>query len=383
MKKFPKVAQLITPYLFHTGSWVYSQIKGVNTIQNIILTYKTENLDQFPFNPIYSFYDFNRTKQFTTRVYRKFFGDRYGLFFNPIIKKENPKLFHAHMGYEAVRWLKFVKKTGLPLITTFYGLDVSKLGKIPYWRKCYQELFMYGKYFLAEGNYLKKQLVDLGCPSEKIIVQKLGVDIDNYPKVNRDLLNYNKRVILQVSTFREKKGIEYSLRTIAEVSKVFPNVLYKLIGKGDNSEADDNIKGLIKSLNVEKNVELLGITTHKQMLQIMCESEIFLHPSVTASDGDNEGGAPVSVIEASAVGLPVVSTFHADIPEVVIDGKTGFLVKEKDVDGLAEKIILLLNNLELSKRFSFEGPKHILENYNLKIQIEKLDGIYQRLLSEL
>ncbi|MGE5497609.1 MAG: glycosyltransferase, partial [Syntrophothermus sp.] len=337
-----KVIHLVTPYLFHTGSWVYSQIKGLSTFEHYVFTQRSENLEQFPLENIYAANDLLSVKKLINKVYRRL-TDRYGLFYEAYMNKISPALLHAHMGYEAARWLKFVKKTNIPLITTFYGQDVSQLGRIEKWRRRYQELFEYGTKFLAEGSYLKKQLVDLGCPAEKVIVQHLGVSVESYTPKEIDH-NSVKRTILQVSTFREKKGIEYSLEAIAMIRESRPDVIFKLIGRGDNEEADNKIKSLVKKLHLEKNVELLGAQPYKKTLEEMSKCDIFLHPSVTASNGDNEGGAPVGLIEASALGLPVVATFHADIPEVIINNKTGLLVEERNSEALAAKLLELLSN---------------------------------------
>jgi colanic acid/amylovoran biosynthesis glycosyltransferase len=111
----------------------------------------------------------------------------------------------------------------------------------------------------------------------------------------------------------------------------------------------------------------------------MSSADIFLHPSVTGQDGDNEGGAPVCIIEASAVGLPVVSTLHADIPEVVIDEQTGFLVPERNSMLLAERIIRLIENPQLRMDFGKCGRTHIFKNYNLNTQLRNLENIYSEI----
>ncbi len=374
------IAHLVTPYLFHTGSWVYNQLMGVTTFNQYIFTQRKENVKQFPFPNIVCIEDFNFFKIFINRLYLKF-ENNYGLFFTQQIKKNKIELVHAHMGFEACRWLKFAKKNKLPLITSFYGLDVSKLGRIDYWLKRYKYLFEYGNYFLAEGSYLKKQLINIGCPEEKIIIQKLGIPLNKYPQVE---FKREKREIkiLQVSSFREKKGIEYSLKAIAILIKNFKNLKFTLIGGWDTDEDKIKIVDLINKLDINQFVELLGPKTHEETINEMINSDIFLHPSVTAKDGDNEGGAPVSIIEASAVCLPIISTFHADIPEVVLDGKSGFLVQEKNYEIIADKILELIENPDQRKNFGLFGRKHIEKNYNLDNQIKNLENIYKSLLYE-
>lgn len=373
------IVHLVTPYLFHTGSWIYTQLTGIKSYNKHVFTQNIWNDPQFPFEPVYSVENFNKLKYNLNRVYRRI-TDRYGLFFNPLVKNIKPDLFHAHFGFEGWKWLRLAKKNEIPLITTFYGFDVSQFGRDPKWRSRYKELFDYGTLFLGEGSHLRQQIIDLGCEDKKVKVQHLGVDVDRYPKKVNYNLDSDDISVLQVSSPREKKGIKYSLLAIAEVIKLFPNIKYKLIGgfTGKNL-IEEEIHSLIKKLDISKNVILLGSKTHNEVVQEMFEADIFLHPSVTASDGDNEGGAPVGISEASAIGLPIVSTFHCDIPEVVIDGKTGLLSKEKDEEAIANNIVKLIEDPLLRKRLGETGIKHITENYNLKKQLVKLEGIYNEI----
>lgn len=381
MKDNGTIVHLVTPYLFHTGSWIYSQIKNISKFRCVVFTYCKENLDVFPYNKVVSFDEFSITRRILTKFYRKVAGDHYGLYFKSYSDKYKPVLFHAHLGQEGARWLNFSRRNTIPLITSFYGMDVSKLGKIPYWQKRYKKLFQYGALFLAEGNNLKKQLVDLGCPENKVVIQHLGVDVAYYPKK----INYSNSSspinILQVSSFREKKGIIYSLQAIAKVIETNKNVFFKIIGDGDlKTKANYNV--LVEELQIKEYVKFVGIKSHNEMISEMFDADIFIHPSVTASDGDNEGGAPVSIIEASAIGLPVVATNHADIPEVIINNKTGLLSDEKNIDDLTFSLLELTRDHKLRKSLGEAGVAHISANYNLPIQIRKLEEIYRIVISE-
>jgi colanic acid/amylovoran biosynthesis glycosyltransferase len=338
-----------------------------------------ENVDLFPLANIISAEEFSFSKRFVNRLYRMLSGN-FGLFFYNEIRKYRPLLVHAHMGFEGARWLDLIQKTKLPLITTFYGQDVSKLAKIAKWRKRYKLLFEYGAIFLAEGNYLKKQLIDIGCPEEKIIIQHLGVDVNTYPQ--KQYKNNGKIIILQVSTFREKKGIEYSLKAIASIYKEFPNIEFRLIGKGDSTEVDQNMHSIAVQYGIKDIVCFLGIKPHHNLIEEYCHADIFIHPSVTAQDGDNEGGSPVSIIEASAIGLPIISTKHADIPEVVIHEETGLLAPERDVFCLSEMLRLLIIKPEKRKEMGDKGRRHIENNYNINHQISKLEDIYLKVIEQ-
>ncbi|MDP1676912.1 MAG: glycosyltransferase [Bacteroidota bacterium] len=370
------VIQLVTPYLFHTGSWIYSQLIGMKKYNPIVFTQKKENIDQFPVPIIVSAEEFPLYKRIVNLTYRKATSN-FGMFFSSYINKYQPLFAHAHMGYEGARWLHSFESAKIPLITTFYGQDVSKLGRIPKWKKRYLRLFDYGTFFLAEGNYLKKQLVDIGCSEEKIVVQHLGVNIERYPQ--KEYQQRDNIIILQIASFREKKGIEYSLQAIAAIKDEFPNIEFRIIGSGDSTSEIQHIHNLAKQYRINDIVKFLGKKPHNEIIEEYRNADIFLHPSVTAQDGDNEGGSPVSITEASAVGLPIISTTHADIPEVVLSRQSGLLAPERDVSQLRQMLQVLIQDPAKRKEMGLCGRRHIEMNYNILTQVSRLEEIYSRL----
>jgi colanic acid/amylovoran biosynthesis glycosyltransferase len=126
-------------------------------------------------------------------------------------------------------------------------------------------------------------------------------------------------------------------------------------------------------------VQLLGYQPHQCFLEELDRAHLFLAPSVTAGDGDTEGGAPTVLLEAQAAGLPVLATWHADIPEVVRDGETGFLVPERDSAALAEKLIYLAEHPELWPVLGAAGRRHMETNYNIRCETHKLENVYEEL----
>lgn len=372
-----KIVHLVSPYLFNTGSWVYSQIGNIKEFESHIFTSFTENLSQYPHPNITAGWDFHEPKKFLARLWLRYF-DRQGLFFKPHHKRIAPVLYQAHMGFEGVRWLDFVKYTGKPLVTTFYGQDVSKLGKIPYWQKKYRELFEYGSLFLAEGSNLRNELIALGCPSEKIEVQHLGVNLENY-KLKLRQKSPDNTIIFQSASYKAKKGFFYSLKAIKELSKTHQNFEFRIVGSGTQEEVFE-MEGWIREFGIGDKVHLLGALPHSEYLKELAESDIFLHPSVTAPDGDSEGGSPVGITEASAMGIPVVSSLHADIPEVVLNGKSGLLAPERDYMKLAEFLVYFIDNPEKRTEFGLFGRKRIEEEYNITIQIQRLEKLYAKVI---
>jgi len=334
-------------------------------------------MDLFPLNTVYCSTDnFSKFHKYFYNLYRAAFGYPQA-FPRKLIERYNAKLLHAHFGTEGVYNLKLKNKAKLPMITTFYGVDVSALSKIPRWLKKYRRLFLEGDLFLVEGNCMKRELVRIGCPEEKVLVQHLGVDVDKMEFKPRTLTGLDHITVLISASFREKKGIPYAIEAFARARKKHPALRLRILGDG---ELRDCIVSLIEKLGLSSSVDLLGYQPHSVFIKELYDAQIFLQPSITAQDGDTEGGAPVSILEAQATGLPVISSYHADIPEAVVEGESALLAPEKDVDVLERHLNYLIEQQDIWKIMGLAGRKHIEEDYSIKKQVAKLEDIYDSII---
>ena len=377
------VAHSVKSYLFRTGSWIYSQISTLKRYQPLVITTQKRNLDIFPLDKIYSLSDLTAPNRFFQKQYSTLTGLSYPFFLNRL-KKNRAAILHSHFGNRGYFDLPLKRKLGIPQVTTFYGHDVSLLPQEDRWKTRLQTLFQYGDRILAEGHYMKKTLLGLGCPDDKVTVQHLGVDLEKIPFIPRTLNDHQTVKILIAGTFREKKGITYALEAFAKLAHNYSNVAVTLVGDAGRSQREVNYKkeitALIGNRNIAHKVTYLGFLPYPAFIEEAKNNHIFLSPSIHPSDGETEGGAPVALIEMSAYGMPIVSTFHCDIPEVVIDGESGFLVPEKDTDGLAERLEHLINHPELWEIMGRAGRKHIEEEFNIVTQATRLEAIYDTLV---
>lgn len=379
----PVIAHCSNIYLSLTKTWIYSQIIYLKHFTPVIITHKKENFKLFRVDRIYSLDD---DKGFIGKFYNQRFRRYVGYYpyFYTMLKKENAVLMHSHFGYHGYEMLYLKRKLKIPMVTTFYGVDLSLVPqRSPEWIKRYKELFEDGEVFLIEGNHMKECLVELGCPAEKTRVQHLGVDPEQIRFAPRKIGNDGKVRILVAGSFREKKGIPYALEAFARLTKMYKNVELTLIGDsgGDPREESEKrkIMKIIDENRLGNSLRILGYQPYSVFLEEIMNHHILLSPSVRSSDGDTEGGAPVSIIEASASGMPVVSTYHCDIPEVLLDGKSGFLVPERDIHALTERLEYLVNHHEIWENMGLAGRRHIEKEYNVVKQVEKLEGIYRGL----
>jgi len=371
-------------YLPITETWIYGQIKNLKRYQPIVYTLKTENLDIYPTEKIRSLElkdGLMNVTTFLNKGWNKVFG-----FYPPFalyLMRDKPNLIHTHFGPSGYNLLKLKSIFKFSLITSFYGYDLSKLPhQNSRWKSRYKKLFKEGDCFLVEGHYMKKCLTELGCPGEKITVQHLGIDLNQIKFVPRKPKKSGNTYVLIAGSFREKKGMPYAIAAFGKVKQAYPQLKLKLTIIGDstgtlrNEKEKKKILDTIKKYELKDCVRMLGYQPYPVFLRELEKHHIFLSPSVHASDGDAEGGAPVSIIEASASGMPVLSTTHCDIPEVIIDKENGYLVPERDTDALVEKLEFLISNPDIWEQMGRKGREHIEKNYNITTQVQKLEEIY-------
>jgi colanic acid/amylovoran biosynthesis glycosyltransferase len=377
-------------YLPITEPWIYNQINNLKNYRPIVYCLNKENLDIYPTELVRSLELSPKIKNLTVSFY-KAWGELFNFcpFFYSFLRKDKPDLIHAHFGPSGYHFLELKKIFKLPLITAFYGLDVSWLvSQRSRWRKRYEKLFREGELFLAEGNYMKNCLIQLGCPCDKVIVQHHGVDLNRIKFKPRGIEADDEIRILVFGRFAEKKGIPYAVEAFGLVKQAHPNLNLKLTIIGDSDgglkeeREKEKILNTIKKYNLQECIRLSGLGPQCAFLAELLRHHIFMHPSIQAADGNTEGGAPVSIIEASASGMPILSTKHCDIPEVVVDGESGYLVPERNIGALRERLEFLVLNPGLWEKMGLVGRKHIEENYNIEKQIQKLEDIYDKVISK-
>ena len=372
----PVVAHCATPYLWDGGgAWIYNQIAWLERWHPVVLTQEARNLDQFPVPELLSAEDYPLPKRLLNRLWRRYSGEY--PFYDGWLKATQAKLVHAHFGYQACRCLRAIRKTGLPLLTTFYGADATSYARLPEWRHRYQELFSRGALFLAEGSALAARVADAGADPDRIRVHHLGVDTRKIPFCPRSAADGPVH-ILMCGHFREKKGFPAGLRALGRVLQTVPDmdVRVEMIGDGPDRQA---VNEAISDSGLGDRVEIRGLLPYNAVLQSLSLCHVLLVPSRTAADGDSEGGAPVILLDAQAAGVPVVSTTHADIPQYVVDGASGLLAPEADEDALVEVLREMLTGPERCPEMGRQGRAHVEAEYDARKQAQRLEAFYDEL----
>ncbi len=287
----------------------------------------------------------------------------------------DPCLIHAHFGPNGALCLKMQELVGAPLVVTFHGYDATIHDARKSWGfwlylQRRGKLARRGSLFIAVSQFIKEKLLEQGFPPDRVRVHYIGIDTEYFrpdPQVRRE------PVVLFVGRLVEKKGCEYLIRAFSEVKE---NAKLVIIGDGP-------VLPRLRQLANENNVpcQFLGKQPNSVVKEWMNRAMVLCAPSVTARDGDSEG-LPMVILEANAMGLPVVSTHHAGIPEAIVNGETGFLVSERDEQGLAQCLGLLVNWRETWDRFHNASMIHVRENFSIKKQTQLLEEMYDLLLQE-
>lgn len=295
------------------------------------------------------------------------------------IGSEPYDIIHCHFGPNGLLGarLRDVGVLNGRLVTAFHGYDITRYVDSN-GSHIYNSLFEQGDFFLPIRERWKDTLVRLGCNENKIAVHHMGVDCSRLVfRTVRPESDTPVR-ILTIARLVEKKGVEYGIRAVAKISSKYHNIEYNIIGDGP---LRNHCACIIEELNAADKIHLLGWKNQKEVDGMLNISHIFLGPSVTSAKGDKEG-IPVALMEAMATGLPVVSTRHSGIPELVQDGISGFLVPEKDVDALAERLLYLIEHPEIWPKMGSAGRAYVEANYDINKLNDRLVEIYGQLLKD-
>ncbi|MEM8778271.1 MAG: glycosyltransferase, partial [Cyanobacteria bacterium P01_G01_bin.49] len=286
-------------------------------------------------------------------------------------------IIHCQFGTQSYRgiWFRKINNPQAYLVTTFRGEDISKYVHQE-GENVYNNLFKIGNFFLTNCDFFRKRIINLGCDPNLIYVLRSGLNCQQFEFKPRHLQVGEKIRIATTGRLVEKKGIEYSIRAVAKQAKQTPNLEYIIIGDG---ELRESFEQLINQLDVQQMIKLVGWKNETEIKEILDQSHIFIAPSITAKDGNQD--APINVLkEAMAMGLPVISTYHGGIPELVQEGVSGYLVPERNVDALADKLSELIQHPERWNEMGKAGRTYVEKHYDLDPLNDTLVEIYQQVI---
>jgi colanic acid/amylovoran biosynthesis glycosyltransferase len=297
-----------------------------------------------------------------TKLYRR---TGFAPIFHRRLRHLRPDLIHAHFASGGKTLLSLIRGFKRPLIVTLHsGSDVPvekpRFGT-------YRKLAKRATLFLCVSDFIRRQAIEAGFPAEKLLVHYIGIDRTLFvPPPTTTTADS----VLFVGRLVEMKGGVYLLHAMQKVQAKRPACELTIVGDGPLRADLERLAG-----ELQVSCKFLGVQSPATVRQMLPKARLFCLPSVTTASGDREG-LPTVLIEAQAMGVPVVSTFHSGIPEGVIDGVTGTLVPERDSDKLAGAILQLLEDRELWEKYHLATQEHIDKHFDLRRQTALLEEIY-------
>lgn len=336
-------------------------------VRNVVLCERSENLHRFPVRHV---------ERIPTRYLVK---PSLGVLAAGYLQRTwQPDLMHAHFGWSGLRLLMMKQILRIPLVVTFGGRDVGLQMQLPDFRELYGIMLDTADAIICVSHDLRRKLVAAGVDPERIDVIYRGTDLERFGFVDRRARDPQAPVrVLMVGRIVEKKGHRYALEALQPLVTAGRPVRLTVVGEG---EAYHEVRRLRRRLGLTAHVELAGATDHAGVRRHMEDADLLLHCSVTPKSGDVEG-IPNVVVEAQAMGLPVIGTHHGGIAEAVRDGETGFLVPEAAVPPLTQALERLVADRALRLRMGREARDFVDREFNLARQVEQHLAIYERVVA--
>ncbi|WP_141994385.1 glycosyltransferase, partial [Bacillus sp. B4EP4a] len=334
--------------------FIYNQIVKISSYRSIVIgPFDDTNQTEFPFE---NYYNLNKIKDL-----ENFF------------KEQEIIAIHAHHGKHGQEILPVCEKYNIPLIVSIRGRDGSDRPEI--FRKNakrYSSFIKHGAHFFPVCQYLAEGLRSLGIPDEKIHVLYGGIETDLFAYSTPILPKEGEIRVLSVGRLVDKKGFVTLINAFKRIYSQYPRARLHIIGTGEDEE---KIKSVITEFNLKDVVILRGAMDSKQVSNELKKAHIFCLASQTAKTGDIEG-IPNVLKEAMASGLPVVSTQHAGIPELIEHQRTGYLAPEKNDIELAKGIQFFLDHPEIWNAYTERARKVIEEKFDVNKQIMEQERLY-------
>jgi colanic acid/amylovoran biosynthesis glycosyltransferase len=371
-------SSFLKPEMLH----IYRQVKALRGVDTFVVTKEVQNAERFPF-PNIEVIPKRRTNllvhgwlKFVERrppiVYR---GEYQTL--DSLLERHGADLMHIYFGHTGVHLLPFIQEWHKPCVVSFHGADVAHKQDIKDYPAKLRRLFNAVPLVFARSQSLADRLIHLGCPPEKLRINHTGIPLNEFPFVDRQPPPDGKWRVVQACRLIPKKGVATSLRAFAIFKRDNPQGEFFIAGKGP---LQPELEMLAAGLGIYKDVHFVGFLSQPKLLELYASSHLFLHPSETSPNQDQEG-VPNSVLEAMATGLPVAGTRHGGIPEAVDHGRTGLLVPEEDHVALANAMQEITHAPGLLTDMGLRARAAVTDRFEQDTQIDLLESFYEEAIA--
>jgi len=384
MTKRPVVACYCATFLKPEMWHIYRQISALERVSPVVIAQKRENSGRFPFDKIdivpKSTLHFLRRfwfRQLRDKPWQISGGELRALL--GVLENTDARLLHIYFGHIAVHLLPLIRAWPRPSIVSFHGADVMVDMNKPAYREATRQMLDVVKLVLVRSESLRHAVADLGCDEKKIEVQRTGIPLDEFLFRERNFPPNDSGAewrFVQAGRLIEKKGLPVTLRAFVSFLKRYPNAALTIAGEGPLL---GHLQELARELKIANRVTFTGFMSQEQLRVLYYGSHIFLHPSETGPDGNQEG-IPNAMLEAMASGLPVFATEHGGIPEAIEHGMSGVLVPERDVEELAWALLNAVEDRHFLSQIARGGAEVVREKFDVRMQVRRLEDVYLRII---
>ncbi len=366
-------ATFLKPEMLH----IYRQITALQRVRPFVIAQKREEAERFPFTDLRIVAKFRW--QFLRRIWYRQVRDVPWTITRGqtkrlvhVLESEGAQLLHIYFGHIAVHLLPLIRAWSKPAVVSFHGADVMIDLHKPAYRAATVAMLEAVRLVLVRSDSLRQALISFGCDPRKIRLQRTGIPLREIPFEQRTWPADGEWRFVQACRLIEKKGLRTSLKAFAEFARRYPGAQFTIAGEGPLL---GELQALAGELAVTDRIHWSGFISQSELRQIFRRSHIFLHPSETGRDGNQEG-VPNSMLEAMASGLPVFATTHGGIPEAIEHGVSGVLVAEHDAEALARELLRAVEQPEFLTGIAERGAAAVAEKFEQQAQVAKLEDLY-------
>lgn len=362
-----------------TTTFIYNEVIGLTANKHEVLYLCTERINEkkFPYDQVKAipFYinPILRKLRWYLEINDLLLTFKNGIYSHKItkvIEKFKPDIIHCHFGYQALKLLDNFDYSNIPVVVTFHGYDATfKFNRKSYVNRLKKHLNDPNVFIFLACDFFKKNFKKNDIPLDKASVVYCGIDANLFKRTDNKP-HQGPYKFLQIASFHAKKGHYYTILAFKKLIEAHPDFNCQLIFGGIGPLFNE-IQALVQQMNLQDKVIFKGLLTPDEARLLLDEADCFVHHSITSDTGDSEA-CTNSIMEAMAMELPVISTKHGGIPEMVKDGVHGFLVEEKDIDTYALKMWEIKD-----QGFRSENRKHIQDHFEIGIHVHKLEEQFQ------
>ncbi|MDP3732297.1 MAG: glycosyltransferase [Candidatus Omnitrophota bacterium] len=383
-----RIAHFVEYFPVAGNDYIYNQVINNQGAESLLITEwlaknkNSFNLEPFYYNRYSRFSFFNKLNdKLSGRIFNKLYIKKFSAYAQRILEDNKISIMHAHFGSSGYKLIDLKKKLNIPLVVTFYGWDASYCLKNRNWLARFKPLFEFADKLIVLCDEVRERFIRLGCLPEKICVWNIGIDLDKFPYHARAYREGEVK-LLTAARFVEKKGYPTLLRALAILAKKRKDIRLTALALG-YGPLKSSIEQMVADLGLKNTVTLIDTSRIEDFnqfyRQFLASCDIFVLPSTTAKDGDDESGPALSLVCAQAAGLPVVATPFVGASRSILDNQTGLYTENGSAEGLAEKLNYLIDNPDLWNKLGEVGSYYVREKFSLPTQLKALERIYDSL----